>query len=321
MDLIYCGIDEAGYGPMLGPLCVGMAVFRLRGWEPDGQAPDLWRMLRGGVCRKGGDKRGRAPIADSKKLKLSNQLKTKHPLTHLERGVLAMLGTMGDRVEDDTALFARLGVSLEPLAWYGGGRVALPSSGTSDQIGITSNVARRAMEAAGVELVDLRCRAVCERAFNERVRATGSKASVTGAVVAEFIRDAVVTWGGDATVRVVCDRQSGRTDYTRIVTPALGESFRTLEQSARASRYAANGRDTAVLFVPGAEDHHLPVALASMGAKLVRELAMARFNRYWSARAPDLKPTAGYVTDARRWLRDARGVLGAHERAEMVRIA
>ena len=95
MDLIYCGFDEAGYGPMLGPLCVGMAAFRVRGWEADGHAPDLWELLSRGVCRDARDKRGRVAIADSKKLKLSNQLKTKHPLVHLERGVLSVLAASG----------------------------------------------------------------------------------------------------------------------------------------------------------------------------------------------------------------------------------
>jgi hypothetical protein len=44
------------------------------------------------------------------------------------------------------------------------------------------------------------------------------------------------------------------------------------------------------------------VALASMTAKYVRELLMDRFNRFWQHHAPDLKPTAGYVQDGRRFL-------------------
>ena len=62
-----------------------------------------------------------------------------------------------------------------------------------------------------------------------------------------------------------------------------------------------------MLFEVDAEAAHFPVALASMAAKLVRELRMARFNRYWGARASELKPTAGYRADAERWLADLRG--------------
>jgi hypothetical protein len=58
-----------------------------------------------------------------------------------------------------------------------------------------------------------------------------------------------------------------------------------------------------------------------MVAKLTRELAMHRFNRYWCARCPELKPTAGYNTDARRWLHDMRDVLNTSDRKAMVRLA
>ena len=43
--LIYAGIDEAGYGPMLGPLCVGSSVFVMESHEDDGRVPDLWKHL------------------------------------------------------------------------------------------------------------------------------------------------------------------------------------------------------------------------------------------------------------------------------------
>ena len=81
-----------------------------------------------------------------------------------------------------------------------------------------------------------------------------------------------------------------------------------------------------VTFMPEAESAHLPVALASMIAKLIRELAMARFNRYWCDRARaaaslELKPTAGYRQDAARWLHDARDILTPEDRRAMIRNA
>jgi hypothetical protein len=97
-----------------------------------------------------------------------------------------------------------------------------------------------------------------------------------------------------------------------------------LAESGERSRYRVReagdgGKEAIVQFMPEAESAHLPVALASMIAKLVRELAMARFNRYWCTRMPELKPTAGYYGDAGRWLKDAAGVISREERVAMVR--
>ncbi|MEE2660364.1 MAG: hypothetical protein VYC41_02125, partial [Planctomycetota bacterium] len=47
---------------------------------------------------------------------------------------------------------------------------------------------------------------------------------------------------------------------------------------------------------------NLPVELASMAAKTVRELLMNRLNSFFTQRLPELKPTAGYVQDGRRWV-------------------
>ena len=57
--------------------------------------------------------------------------------------------------------------------------------------------------------------------------------------------------------------------------------------------------------------HSFPVALASCLAKYARELVMDAFNAHFHARAPGLAPTAGYTTDGRRWLAEAREVLRA----------
>lgn len=344
MGLLLAGIDEAGYGPMLGPLCVGCAAFRVHRWTPGEPAPNLWDLLKGAICREPDPRTKRPPriaVADSKKLKLANSLTTKHPLVHLERGVLAFLRTMSDSAGenagatpaslDDAGLFERLGARLEDRPWYDVPPVILPVGQTAGELAICGGRLAAAMEEAGVEVAALGCEAVPERLFNETVRRTRSKADATligiGVHLGRVLSAGVLT--GDE-VRVVCDRLGGRTMYQGVLSKLVpGAEVRVLEESEARSRYEIGRRSDSsspaprviVQFMSEAESAHLPVALASMAAKYVRELAMMRFNRYWCARMPELKPTAGYVQDARRWLRDAASIVTPADRAAMVRVA
>jgi len=80
-------------------------------------------------------------------------------------------------------------------------------------------------------------------------------------------------------------------------------------------------RRMVVRFDVKGDTKHFPTALASMTAKLVRELSMHRLNRYWSGRLVDLKPTAGYGVDANRWLCEVESLLSADDRSRLVRLA
>jgi ribonuclease HII len=62
-----------------------------------------------------------------------------------------------------------------------------------------------------------------------------------------------------------------------------------------------------LIFAEKAEEQAMPVALASMLSKYLREALMHRFNRYWKIHVPDLAPTAGYYNDGERFLRDIAG--------------
>ncbi|MGH7130860.1 MAG: hypothetical protein ACREJO_02815 [Phycisphaerales bacterium] len=344
MSLVIVGMDEAGYGPMLGPLTVGMSAIRVGEWMPGETAPDLWKVLAGGVCRKGGDKRGRIAVEDSKKLKLAND-SVKHPLLHLEAGVLAMLRCMDRRPETDAELLNLLGVRRERHEWYGGEPMAMPLANDGARLGVRANGVALALAKAGCELLDVRVAAVGEGAFNETVRQAGTKAAATAIGLASHMTQVWDTWSrtgegaAEGGPRVVCDRQGGRADYaafihdTVVASGGVGVAVEVLEQGDIRSRYRVCGRgadgaerEMTLIFQVEAEGACMMVALASMAAKLVRELMMARFNRYWSARAAErgiaeLKPTAGYVQDARRWLRDAAPLLSSEARRTMVRIA
>jgi hypothetical protein len=338
MSLVYAGIDEAGYGPLLGPLCVGLSVFRVDEWQADSAAPDLWKLLSAGVCRKPGDRRRRIAVDDSKALKLPNDSPNAHPLTHLERGVLSFLSLAGEHgagcPEHDEGLFGLLGAAIPEEPWYAHRPLPCPVTTTAEAVGISANMLRAAAERAGVGVLSLRCRVFGETVYNELVRAGGTKAAATEAALVDHLWSVWDTWGhadgsGDQGVRVVCDRQGGREQYGEMLQRAfpgtrVEETHRTVQQS----RYELTGTGTDgrarhmhVLFLVESERHHLPVALASMVAKHVRESMMARFNRHWCARMPELKPTAGYRGDAWRWLEDASAVIRDGERDVLIRRA
>jgi ribonuclease HII len=339
MALIYAGIDEAGYGPLLGPLCVGMACFRVDAWDESQGAPNLWRTLKNAVCRAPRDKKRRIAIDDSKKLKLANSSETLHPVAHLERGVLAFLAARlaeacPDCVPDDLAFLARVGAEMPAEPWYAGDPLPWPVSLTAPEVGIAANRLRLDLERAGVGLLDLRCRVIGEGRFNDLCDAAGTKAGATECALFEHLRTIWDRWaapgegGAPHAVRVVCDRQGGRTRYTDLLQRAFpGAEVAETHHAADQSRYELHGpgpdgreRRMHVLFLIESEADHLPVALASMLAKLTRESMMARFNRHWSARLPELKPTAGYRSDAWRWLQDAApAIAGEDERRALIR--
>lgn len=318
--LVYAGVDEAGYGPLLGPLCVGLSVFRLSA----DSAPDLWSLLNRTVSREPDPRGRRIPVADSKALKLANSVTTRHPLVHLEKGALSFLGCLGSEPADDLDLCECLGARFEDRPWYAGDASPVPVAHTPGELAVARARLAAALELAGVEVLALRCTAVGEAAVNAAVRERRSKAEATAAALGAHLRSIVELTGDAGRATIVCDRLGGRTAYAEILAREVpGSAVEVITESAAVSCYHLRvaSREIEVQFMPEAESHHLPVALASMLAKYVRELAMARFNRHWCSRLPDLKPTAGYRGDAWRWLRDAAPAIGEGERAALIRIA
>lgn len=319
-EVLLAGVDEAGYGPMLGPLCVGLSVFA----APAGTV-DLWEALSGAVCRDAKDGGcGRIPVNDSKKLKLSVS-GAKHPLTHLELATLAFGQTVwGGCPSCDATLFEALGARLEESAWYGEPAGRFPLAHEPARVSIAANGLLAAMSGAGVRALDLSVRTVCEGAFNDGCRRAGSKAAVNLGVALSLVRR---VWMSEAArrmeARVWVDRHGGRRAYADALREGLRDAdVRVEREDEGASVYvvsSADGRRMTVEFASESDGAWMPTALASMAAKYAREVAMARLNRHWCARVDGLKPTAGYFSDARRWLRDVGGAMTAAERVAMVR--
>ncbi len=312
------GVDEAGYGPLLGPLVVGASVWTV---TPELVGTDLWQPLEGCIARKRRKGEWRLPIGDSKQIyQRSGGIGT------LERGVLGLARVCGLPCDTADGLLAALGVSptdLSGLPWYADAQLALPrdaKQAASDQLlaqvgGI--------MATTGVTCRSLLAEVVAEDRYNRRLMQTRNKASVLLEHVLRVIARAVAA-AGRGPVCVVVDRLGGRGHYADVLMAAFpARRLRIVGESAARSVYELTDDDTTWTceFVTGADRQHLPVALASMLAKYVRELLMARFNEYWRRRLPDLAPTAGYYTDAQRFLADIAPLLPCAEvaREEFVR--
>ena len=103
------------------------------------------------------------------------------------------------------------------------------------------------------------------------------------------------------------DRLGGRARYGSLLSALVPFStVRVVSESRIESRYEvkSQGRHMSIRFIQKGDTLSLPVALGSCLAKYAREMVMDAFNEHFCAACPDVKPTAGYVTDARRWLSD-----------------
>ena len=310
------GIDEAGFGPLLGPLVVSAVAFEV----PEALlGADLWQALAPGIARTARKRHAGLAIGDSKKLykgsaaraSAARQPKTADGLEHLERGVLGMFSMIAQGTDSLRKLlgWACPGVleALEAYPWYRGRDVALPAGVDAAGLRLRVREAGRAMQAAGVRLTAGRCEVLPVGQYNALVRSTDNKATTlldqTCRLIDWLWRHAAA--GGNLTVLV--DRQGGRQHYLRVLQRTYpGASLKILDEQDQYSGYrlSVDGRALEVHFMVDGEDRHLPVALASMTSKYVRELFMRLENEYWAAHMPGLRPTAGYYSDGKRFLAD-----------------
>ena len=314
--MIVAGIDEAGYGPTLGPLVISASVFRVADAK---SPPDLWKLLRPAVCRKPDNRR--IPIDDSKKL-----FSQRRGVRQLEEGLLPFITLRHAHLPRDFRdLLAAVVPSptgdptgyLESYPWYRGRNVDLPRDTFPGVIRTRCDRLATALKDAQVEHLGLSTYPIEVTQFNRELAQETSKAAVSfnaiGAIVKRLWRQF-----SDEAVEVIIDRQGGRTKYGPLLYEKLHpKSIRIEEQGPERSIYLLTRRGNAahrfrVHFAKDSEESFLTVALGSMLSKYVRELHMHLFNRFWIEKSKDLKPTAGYARDARRFLRDI-----ARSRAEL----
>ncbi len=297
------GIDEAGYGPNLGPFVMSMVVFEAT--AGDGPA-DGWQRLAPIVRRSHGLKDDRVIVDDSKKVYSARQ-----GLAVLERHLCPFF-----RLLAQPATVADLWnpcVLHEPLLEHDAPWLNLNQPWPlypEQELNPSWQRLEQVSNQAGYRLLSWKSVVLFPRHCNDLIRKWDSKASLPLAAIERLLDDH--HWPGP--VEMTIDRLGGRQHYHAFLQHLFPNAFVTRQQeTARISRYRI-GPEMSVQFVVEADQLSFPVALASMISKYLREFLMRQFNDYWCGLLPGLEPTAGYPVDAERWrqataaLRDKRHI-------------
>lgn len=298
---VLAGIDEAGYGPILGPLVVTCTVFSL----PDELLrSNLWHVLRQSVAKRRRKLAGRMLIADSKKAYSRSA-----GIGQLERTVLAGLRCLGKAPTSAGEMMQILCPDcigrLARYPWYQQ-LGAKPLGGNSDDIAIAAKALRRNLSATNAKLICIRSLCLDVAYYNQMVGAVRNKASVLFSAVCQLVKEAFDNSGSDS-VQVIIDRQSGRRRYAAPLLRMLpGMELTVLREGATDSSYelSADQKKMRLHFALDADERFLPVSLASMVSKYVREIMVESINRYFAHFCADLRPTAGYWKDGLRFIDD-----------------
>ncbi len=312
------GIDEAGYGPHLGPLVVSAAVIAFDASKtPD---PNLWGPMRHWVRRRPSGSSHRAVVCDSKEaLKSGDRARG---VGILERTVLGFLAASGARPATLAEFLATTApaaptaredsapAASKPPPWHRPEAVALPHRAEPAEVSDAARKLSDALAAVGGRAARLWVNPAPAARLNHLMDGAGrNKAQALFALTAEILAAIRRTQSGGL-VRVVMDQHGGRHYYGALLAGAFPmERIEAIEESAGLSRYAvgapaagASGPAMELEVRTECERTSLPTALASMAAKYVRELAMHELNGWFRTLVPHLRPTSGYGRDAWRFL-------------------
>ncbi|MHC4552940.1 MAG: ribonuclease H family protein [Planctomycetota bacterium] len=319
------GIDEAGYGPLLGPLVVSCAAFEL----PESLLREnLWDILHKGVSQQKKGLQGRLLIADSKKA-----YNRKSGPIHLRRTVMSALGALAgnnSRPVTNAADFAGLlcPESVERLKdypWYQS-LESEPLGHDASDIQIASGVFQRTMAENGISLRYLQSRCLDVGFYNSRVETVKNKSRVLFTELCTLILNLLSHHTDGHPLQIVVDRQGGRINYQpELLRMFHGFELSVIRQDENMSSYELtnSSKSMRIHFCMKADVKYLPVSLASMASKYLREVLMEALNRHFCEMCPELKPTAGYWQDGQRFVKDLQTHLPdySYDARQLIRIS
>lgn len=293
-------MDEAGYGPNLGPLVIGGSAWLIPSEVDEFKLCDFFSNVFSAAPWKAGCQH--VPLGDSKKLYHSGS-----SLKSLEIGLLAMLTVAGQSGDSVESLLGSMSGNVmsgpENPPWYHAiSELQIPSDPSlTDEINRMQQLAQAKLIQHGIELVACRATIITEPDFNRRVGQYNSKGLVLSLATLDLVSQ-LLQLDGCQRAEIYCDRQGGRKNYLPLLLEWMPDAwFAETGQTATRCSYRTSSAPVLDIHFTVGGDSFPPTALASMIAKYLRERLMEAFNAYWINHCPGLKPTAGYPQDAGRF--------------------
>ncbi len=298
------GVDEAGYGPNLGPLVIAATAWTVP-TELDESA--IREASNGTFATRKLDGINHIPLGDSKQLYSSHE-----PLDSLEAGIFAcwqsadltMPNNLDQLLSQVLPKRCHQDFRSSSVPWYQSlVNMALPCNKRLDsQLPSLANLARSFATSTNIALREMKTLVITEAEFNAGVERYQSKGQLLSVSTLELVQDLLPLAMQNGPVEIYCDRQGGRKHYLPVLAQVFPDLwfFESKVSQARSSYYCDSPMRLDVHFsVQG--DSFPPTGLASMLAKYLRELFMETFNAFWQSKLPELKSTAGYPVDAKRF--------------------
>ena len=295
----FIGMDEAGLGPNLGPLLISATSWKL---PEDPRKFCLWSALESVLTSTPEKNDERLHVADSKEVYTPSK-----GLRSLEKSVLAFLSLTGHEADRFHSLWKSLTCELYPQEnlppWFHENDLELPLMNSPEDIMESAGRLRECLDRNEIQLSAIQSDLVIAERFNQLLTELGNKGAALSTLSLSMLRK---LWDTNSATFVVADKHGGRNRYDEYLSGILeDEMIFRIQESKEKSIYRINSSE--IRFQMKAESH-LPVALASMVSKYLRELSMDLFNSYWKQFEPDLKPTKGYPQDARRFRKDIQEI-------------
>ena len=278
-DMLVMGVDENGLGPRLGPLVATSVVL---------ETP---RYARAALCERG----LALGLTDSKETGGFGRM------GFIESVALALLNRGGggrpgsadgllDRVSPELRQRLRACCPDDPTAeqcWAVDLR--LPAFGGDGSYG--EALVDRLVGRSSLRIVDVRSRVACAGVLNAKLAAGKNKLAVDLELFEDLISSAHVCHGSP--LLVVCGMIGGIRDYGSRLSRFDEHRVKPLAARRGQRRYMVDGVGE-VRFEVDADARHLPVALASIVGKYVREICMRRIGEFYRQGDPGLKLASGY---------------------------
>lgn len=278
-DMLVTGVDENGLGPRLGPLVATSLTL---------ETPSYARS----ALRERGLRLG---LTDSKEAGGFGRM------AFTESVALALLGAGAERVPRTAdRLLDRVFPDVQPRL-----KSCCPNASTAEQcwgvdlelpafggdVGFGRDLLHRLVGRSRLRLVDVQSRIACAGLLNAKSVSGQNKLAVDLELFEDLIHSVYRRYG--APLLVVCGMVGGIRDYASRFGRFNPDAVRPLPGRRGQRRYAVE-RVGEVRFEVDADARHLPVALASIVGKYVREICMRRIGEFYRRGDPELQLASGY---------------------------